>query len=239
VWSEAEHAAAERFLLLAAAHHLIAIVIGALFWVRRRDMERAVAIYFALAFASTAVALATVPSGRITAAVAALLALLWCREVVHPRNVLSLRRTPRLRLVIMGILGVYALAYPAYPVPEPIFVFAPLGVTLQPTVLLALALLNAAAPRTDRLLHWALVVVGLLLASVGAFSEGWAHAPLAVAAVYGVPLLLGRFAVRDEGHETDATSVRAVHDRMHKRRVLLSRPRRSSVRRLDIRKRRK
>ena len=63
--------------------------------------------------------------------------------------------------------------------------------------------------------------------------------PLVAASLYAAPLLLGRAVVREDEGEADATSIRAVHDRMHKRRVLLSRPRRSSVRKLDVRRRRK
>ncbi|MCK4679526.1 hypothetical protein KAT82_00215, partial [bacterium] len=73
----------------------------------------------------------------------------------------------------------------------------------------------------------------------GVFQEGWVHAPLIAASLYAVPLLLGRAKLLEDRGSIDATSVRAVHDRMHKRRVLLSRSRRSSIRKLDIRKRRK
>ena len=237
MWPEAEHAVAEQFVLLSGAHHLVIVVVAVVFWVRRRDMERTVAVYFALAFATATFALATGPSGRVAAVVAAALTLLWCREVARPANDLSLRRSPKLRLVVMGILGVYALSYPGYSLDLPSFAFSPFGVTLQPTVMVALALLNSAAPATNRPLHWTLTAVGLALGVTGLFTEGWVHAPLVATALYGIPLLLGRAALVEERGETDATSVRAVHERMHQRRVLMSRPRRSSVRKLDVRRR--
>jgi hypothetical protein len=238
VWSEAEHAIAQSFSTLAAVHHLVIVVVGVIFWVRRRDMERTVAVYFTLAFATSTVALATAPPTRVAAFVAVGLVALWVREVVRGTNDLSLRRAPKFRLVAMALLGAYAFGYPGYSHVLPTFVTSPLGVTLQPTVMLALALMNAAAPDTDRALHWSLVGVGAVLGIAGLFADGWIHAPLLVTALYGVPLLLGRANVTEERSETDATSVRAVHDRMHKRRVLMSRPRRSAVRKLDVRKRR-
>ena len=238
MWTAAEQEAAQRFLLLAGAHHLIVIVIGVLFWVRRRDMERPVAVYFGIAFATAAYAMATQSGGIVAAVTAAALSFLWWREVARVENSLALRRAPKFRLAAMALLGLYAFAYPGYSLELPSFAGSPLGVTLHPTVMLALALMNAAAPYTNRTLHWTLVGVGGVLGLVGLATGGWTHAPLVVTALYGVPLLLGRANVTEERSETDATSVRAVHDRMHKRRVLLSRPRRSSVRKLDVHKRR-
>ncbi|MEA3409418.1 MAG: hypothetical protein U9Q95_03625, partial [Candidatus Eisenbacteria bacterium] len=98
MWAEAQHAVAERFLALAAGHHVAVAVVAVLFWIRRRSMERTVAVYFALAFATAAVALASHPSARVAAVFAAGLSVLWSLEVAHPRNVLSFRRTPRRRL---------------------------------------------------------------------------------------------------------------------------------------------
>ncbi|MEA3409734.1 MAG: hypothetical protein U9Q95_05245, partial [Candidatus Eisenbacteria bacterium] len=192
-----------------------------------------------LAFATAAVALASHPSARVAAVFAAGLSVLWSLEVAHPRNVLSFRRTPRRRLAVMGALGLFAVLYPGYSGELPSFVFAPLGVTLPPTILFALALMNAASPSTNRPVHWALATVGFVVGANGVLREGWIHAPLIVASVYAVPLLLGKAKLLEDHEEIDATSVRAVHDRMHKRRVLFSKPRRSSVRKLDVRRRRK
>jgi len=235
---EAEHSIAESFSSMAAAHHLVVVVVAVLFWIRRRDMELTVAVYLAVAFVTATVAMATLPETRPAAAVSAALALLWFREVARRENVLALRRTPKSRLLIAALLGAYAFCYPGYSNELPPFVASPLGVTLAPTVLLALALMNAAAPDTSRVLHWSLVGVGAAVGVLGLATDGWVHVPLLLAALYGVPLLLGRATVVEERGETDATSVRAVHDRMHKRRVLMSRPRRSAVRKLDVRKRR-
>jgi len=196
-------------------------------------------VYFALAFATATVALASHPSARVMAAFAAGLSVLWCLEVAHPRNVLSFNRTPRLRLAVMGALGIFALTYPGYSGELPSFVFSPLGVILPPTLLLALALMNAASPSANHPVHWTLATIGLVVGASGVFQEGWVHVPLIAASVYAIPLLLGRAKLLEERGSTDATSVRAVHERMHKRRVLLSRPRRSSVRKLSVRKRRK
>jgi hypothetical protein len=236
---EAQQAVAGDFLLLAALHHLAIAVVAVLFWIRRRSMERTVAVYLALAFGTTAVALATHAPARVAAALAAALSLLWVLEVARPRNVLSFRRAPRVRLWSMVAAALFALLYPGYSGELPAFVFSPLGVTLPPTLLIALAVMNLAAPGTNRRLHWSLTAVGLFAGVNGLLTEGWIHVPLVAASVYAVPLLLGRAVLREDPGEIDATSVRAVHDRMHKRRVLLSRPRRSSVRKLDVRGRRK
>lgn len=239
MWHEAEQIVAGRFLALAAAHHFAIVVVAVLFWVRRRSMERTVAVYFALAFTTATIALASHPPARVLAAFPAGLAALWFHEAARLRNVLSLRRAPRIRLIVAGALGLYGFVYPGYTGELPSFVFSPLGVVLPPTLLVALAVMNAAAPETNRPLHWTLAAVGLVMGVNGAVVGGWTHLPLIAAALYTAPLLLGRAVLTDERAETDATSVRAVHDRMHKRRVLLSKPRRSSVRRLDVRKRRR
>jgi len=236
---ETQQAVAESFLLVAALHHFAVAIVAVLFWIRRRSMERTVAVYFALAFATAAVALAGHPSARIAAAFAAGLSALWCLEAARPKNVLSFHRAPRLRLAVMGILGLFALLYPGYSGELPSFVFSPLGVTLPPTLLLALATMNSTAPTTSRPLHGSLAAVGLVVGISGLLIEGWIHVPLVVASVYAVPLLFGRTVLREDASEAGATSVRAVHERMHKRRVLLSRPRRSSIRKLNIRERRK
>ncbi len=236
---EAQMAVAQDFLSIAGLHHLAVAVVAVLFWIRRRDMERTVAVYFALAFATTTVALAGHPSARAVAALAAGLSALWCYEVARPKNVLSFRRASRLRLTVMGALGLFALLYPGYSGELPSFVFSPLGVTLPPTLLLALAVMNSAAPATNRPLHWSLAAAGLFIGVNGLLVEGWIHVPLATASVYAVPLLLGRAKVVEDRGETDATSVRAVHERLHKRRVLFSRTRRSSVRKINVRKRKK
>jgi len=239
MWAQAQHAVAESFLLLSAGHHLAIAVVAVLLWIRRSSMERTIAVYFALAFATATVALASHPPARVMAAFAAGLSMLWCLEVAHPRNVLSFVRTPRFRLAAMGALGIFALLYPGYSGELPGFVFSPLGVILPPTLLLALALMNAASSSTNRPVHWTLATIGLVMGTGGVFQEGWVHAPLIAASLYAVPLLLGRAKLLEDRGSSDATSVRAVHERMHKRRVLFSKPRRSSVRKLSVRKRRK
>ncbi len=230
---------ARRFLALAALHHLALAVVMVIFWIRRRSMERTVAIYFTAAFGTAAVALATSPDGRGAAAVAAGLCGLWALEAAHPSNTLSFRRTPKARLLVMAALGAFAFVYPGCPTGLPAFVFSPLGVTLPPTLLAALAVMNAAAPGTRRPLHWSLAAVGLVVSAAGLFTQSWVHAPLFAASAYAVPLLLGRAKLAEERSEVGATSVSAVRERIHKRRVLFARPRRSSVRRLDVRRRRR
>jgi hypothetical protein len=234
---EAQRIVAAQFAVLAALHHLAVAVVVVLFWIRRRSMERTVAVYVATAFLTAAVAQATRVPTLPGAAAAAALSALWWLEVFRPRNELSFRRTPRVRLVLMALAAAFAFIYPGYSGELPTFVFSPLGVTLAPTLLLALALMNCAAPATNRKLHWSLAGVGVVFGVVGLFTEGLIHVPLVAASLYAAPLLLGRAVLKEDKSEVDATSVRAVHERMHKRRVLLSRPRRSSVRRLDVRKR--
>lgn len=236
---EAQQIVAGNFPLLAAVHHLAVAVVAVLFWIRRRSMERTVAVYMAFAFATAAAALATHAPARVAAVVAAALSVLWIVEAASPRNVLAFRRAPRLRLVTMSVAALFALLYPGYSGQLPAFVFSPVGVTLPPTLLLSLSVMNVAAPGTNRALHWSLALIGLLVGINGLLTEGWIHVPLLGTSVYAVPLLLGRAVLKEDPGEIDATSVRAVHDRMHKRRVLLSRPRRSPVRKLDVRGRRK
>jgi len=237
--SEAQQIVASNYLGLAALHHLAIGVIVTLFWIRRRSMERPIAIYLALAFLTTAVALASHAPARAVAIIPAALCALWFIEFARPRNVFSFGRTPRLRIWLMGAATLFALMYPGYSGALPVFIFAPVGVILPPTLLLALAVMNAAAPETNRMLHWSLAAVGAVVGFVGLVMEGWIHVPLVATSLYAVPMLLGTAKLREEPDEVEATSVRAVHDRMHKRRVLLSRTRRTSARRLDVHKRRK
>jgi len=88
---EAQQAVAESFLLLAALHHLAVAVIAVLFWIRRRSMERSVGVYFALAFATSTIALASYAPARAMAALPAGLAALWCLCLLYtspsPRDV--------------------------------------------------------------------------------------------------------------------------------------------------------
>lgn len=242
---EALRTVAQNFLSVAALHHLAIAVVAVLFWIRRRDMERTVAVYFGLAFGTTAWAMATHPSLRAGAVAAAVLAALWLHETVRPANVLSFKSTPRPRLVVMAALALFGLIYPGYSGDLPSFVFSPFGVLLPPTLIVALATLNCAAPQTNRKLHWSTAVAGLAAGVVGIvaaarasgpFTARLLHVPLLAAAIYAVPLLTGRAKTSESTTTGSETSVRVVTDRIHSRRVLMTRARRTSVRRLDIRK---
>lgn len=236
---EAQLKIAQDFLTLSALHHLAIVVIMVVFWIRRKSMERTVAIYMSLAFATSAFAMAGHEATRAWGVMSALLAVLWIVEAVRVANTLAFRSTPKFRLTVMALVCAFGLSYPGYSEGLPTFVFSPLGVTLPPTLIVALAALNSAAPTTGRLLHWSLAAAGIAVSCSGIFREGWIHVPLLVASVYAIPLLLGRGKIAEARSEADATSLSAMHDRIHKRRVLLSRPRRSSIRKLDIRGRKR
>jgi hypothetical protein len=229
---------AESFAGLAALHHLAIAVLVAIFWIRRRSMERPVALYFVLAFATTCLALAGRPQTRGFAAISAALCALWIFEAVRVRGSMTFRSSPRPRLVVMLALWIYALIYPGHSGELPSFLFSSLGVTLAPTLIASLATLNAAAPSTNRSLHWSLAAAGAFVGVTGLLSEGIVHVPLLIASVYSVPLLMGRARTVEERPPVSDTSVRAVATRIHERRVLFSKARRTSVRRLKIRKRR-
>jgi hypothetical protein len=229
---------AGRYAGLAALHHLTVAVLIAIFWIRRRSMERPVAVYFAAAFGTACAALAGSPQTRIFAVISAALSALWILEAFRPRGTIALRRSPKLRLAIMACLFIFALIYPGHSGELPSFLFSSLGVTLGPTLIAALATLNAVAPFTNRPLHWSLAAAGLLVGVAGLLAEGIVHVPLLVASGYSVPLLMGSARTVEERRPVSDTSVRAVADRIHKRRVLFSKARRTSVRRLNIRKRR-
>lgn len=215
-----------EFLSLSAFHHLVLFTILVMFWVRRQSMERVIAGYFTFAFGTATIALATHPGTRASAVAAACVAALWVREVVRPRTVLTFRETPRARLIVMGLAGVFALAYPGYSEGLPSIVFAPLGVILPPTLIAATALLNCAAPRTDRPLHWSLAAIGLAVAAVGAGEErSWVHAPLLVVSLYAVPLLLGKAKTVERPEAVPETSLKKMRDRLYARRTLLPGPR--------------
>jgi len=212
-------------LHLSGAHHAVLIVILTVFWIRRRSMERVVDVYLAAAFATTSFALASAPGTRPGAGVAACLSVLWILDAVRPRNVMSFRRTPAIRMAVMAVVGAFALVYPGYSGELPSLFFAPVGVTLAPTLTIALALLNCAWPGTNRALHWSHVVCGATVSITGLFVEGWIHLPLLVASVYAVPLLLGRGRMTEERDPTAGRSVRGIRDRMYTRKTFLPGPR--------------
>ena len=106
--SEAQQIVASNYLGLAALHHLAIVVIVIMFWIRRKSMERPVALYLALAFLTTTVALAGHAPVRAMAVIPAAFSALWFVEFARPRNVLSFRRTPRLRIWLMGAAAAFA-----------------------------------------------------------------------------------------------------------------------------------
>jgi hypothetical protein len=228
---------AESLPALAALHHLAVAVLLTIFWIRRRSMERPIAIYFAVAFITAAAALATRVETLLLAVISLALGVLWITEAVKVRTRIELNRTPKFRLLIVAALWVFAYVYPGHSGQLPSFLFSSLGVTLAPTLIAALATLDAAAPFTNRRLHWSLAGAGVLVGVLGLVSGSMVYLPLLVAAGYAIPLLLGRAKVLEPRTPAE-TSVRAVTDRIHKRRVLLTRARRSSSHKLDIRKRR-
>jgi hypothetical protein len=228
----------EEFLLLSVLHHMAFVVLAAILWMRREAMARTVDAYLGVAFATAAFALATRQETRAAAVVAAALAALWFWDAAGPRLAIAFGRTPRLRLWIMAALGVFGLCYPGYSGDLPSAFFAPLGVILPPTVIVALAILNAAAPTTNRVVHWSLAATGLGVGVAGLFVEGWIHAPLVAVAVYAIALLAGAGRVIEERSGPRERSVREIRDRMYSRRTMLPGPRDPRRRRFGSRRRR-
>jgi hypothetical protein len=231
---------ASRHMALAGLHHLALFAILVVVWARRSVASRVLAVYFTVAFATAAFSLFS-DSGTIPQAlVAVALAMLWCIEGVRGRIALAFAATPRLRLVAMACAGAFALNYPGYSEGLPSFIFSPVGVILEPTLLAAVALLNASCRPARGPLHWSLAVAGLAVGAVGLAVDGWAHVPLVIASAYAVPLLLGRGRFRPGSAAPDASSVREIRDRMYSRRSMLPGPRdtRRPGRTVHIRRRR-
>jgi hypothetical protein len=220
---EAWRTAADRFVLVSLAQHVVLYVVAGVFLARGRSMERIIDWCFAAAFATSAAALLSTPGARAGGAFAAALAALWARDAIRPVNSFAVDSTPRPRLVVMALLAAYGALYPGYAEGLPAVFFSPYGALLQPTLLVALAAANS-AERADRALHWALAGTGLLWGIVGASTEGpLVHAPLLAASAYAVPLALG--AGRRRTPRQDRQSVREIRDRMYRRWTLLPGPR--------------
>jgi hypothetical protein len=235
---EALRQVSEEFLLLSVLHHMAFVVLAAILWTRREAMARTVDVYFGVAFATSAFALATRPATRAAAVVAAALTALWLWDAARPRLVIAFGRTPRLRLWIMAALALFGLAYPGYSGDLPSLFFAPLGVIPAPTVIVSLALLNAASPGTNRIVHWSLAVTGLGVGASGLAIEGWVHAPLVAVSVYAIALLLGAGRTVEAREAPRERSVREIRDRMYARRTFLPGPRDPRRRRFRSRRRR-
>lgn len=216
-------AVALRFAGLAAIHHIALTILAGVYWGHRRGMNRVIDVYLATAFGTTAFALATERRLVPWALLAGVLAALFVAEVVRPTNDFRFLRTPRVRLVVMVALGLFGFAYPGYSGDYPGMIFAPLGVILPPTLLVALALLNSAWPDSNRVLHWALALSGLAVGVPGLVAEGWLHAPLLAASLYAVPLLLGR-GKTIAPTDPSAGGIREIRDRMYSRWTLLPGP---------------
>jgi len=222
---EAWKVAAERFVLVSLAQHVVLYVVAGVFFARGRSMERIVDWCLAAAFATSAAALLTTPGARAGGAFAAAIAALWVRDAIRPVNSFALAATPRPRLVLMAVLGAYGALYPGYAEGLPGALFSPYGALLQPTLLVALAAANS-GERTDRALHWSLAGSGLSWGIAGASAEGLLrHGPLLIASAYAVPLALGA-GRRRTPPEDDGQSVRAIRERMYRRWTLLPGPQR-------------
>ncbi len=216
---------ARSSLPLAGLHHLALFTVLVIAWMRRDAASRALSAYFAAAFGSSATVLLLNPGTRVPGVVALALCALWINELARPRITLAFARTPRPRLVLMALLGAFAVCYPGHSGELPPFMFSPLGVLLSPTVLAALALLNASTGSTNRTLHWSLAAAGVASATAALASGSWVDLPLAVCSLYSIPLLLGRGRTRRKDEEGRAASVKEIRRRMYSRRSLLPGPR--------------
>ncbi|MBM3306836.1 MAG: hypothetical protein FJY74_00700 [Candidatus Eisenbacteria bacterium] len=222
--NDARSVAADRLLWLAVAQHLVLYTTAAVYWARRRAMNRFIDWCLASAFATAAVALLATPGARPAGAFAAALAALWVRDALAPANAFAFETAPRHLLVAMGAAAAFGAAYPGYAAGLPAVLFSPYGVLLEPTLLVALAVLNC-AERADRALRWALAATGLLWGALGAVADGpLKHAPLLVASGCAVALALGAGG-RRAPRADDRRSVRSIRDRMYTRWTLLPGPR--------------
>ncbi|MBD3348961.1 MAG: hypothetical protein GF400_07175 [Candidatus Eisenbacteria bacterium] len=225
-------------LPLSGFHHLLAFVVLVTLWSRREAAGRVLPTYLAAAFGTASFALLSQAGARAHGAVAVILTVLWLREALSPGGRIAFRRTPRFRLTLMVIAGAFALSYPGYSGELPPFIFSPLGVTLSPTLIAALALLNATEGPTDRLLHWTTTAAGLLFGTLGVAAGVWQDGVLLFVALYAALLLIrGRKLLPSD--DVDAPrSVDEIRSRIYSRRSLLPGPRdtrrrsRSSRRRL-------
>lgn len=229
-------AVAERFLFVGALHHLVLAVTAVVLWQRRRGIERAIAVYFSAAFATSAACTAVEPATRIWSALSLALAALWVREAARPEAQIELARVPRPRVLVCALAALFAVSYPGYTGELPAFIFSPLGVLPAPTLLAALAATNLAPPRSNRPLHWSLVAAGALVGILSLPTEEWAAVPLLALSVYGAILLSGRARLRPVASETPEGSVRQIRDRMYTRKTLLPGPH-DPRRRINIRRR--
>ncbi len=220
-WSEA----ANRFVGISLAHHVALYALAAMYWSRRRSMEKAIDWYFATAFATTAAALLATPGAVVPGGFAAALAALWARDALRPANSFSFATTPRLRLVAMGAFAVFGALYPGYAAGLPAVLFSPYGVLIHPTLIVSLAVLNC-AEHADRLLHRALAAAGLAWGTVGAVDEGLVvHAPLLAVSIYAAVLALGFGRKRAVPESGDEPTLRDMRDRLYGRWTLLPGPR--------------
>ena len=221
VWRKA----AGEFVLVSLVQHLALYIVAAVYWSRRRRMERGIDWCFAAAFAGAAASLLATPGARVPGWFAAALAALWARDALRPVNVFSFATTPRPRLVVMGVLALFGAAYPGYAGGLPALLFSPYGVLLHPTLIVSLAVLNC-AEKADRALHWALAASGLAWGVAGAVDEGlFAHAPLLAVSTYAVVLALGHGRKRVVAESDDEPTLRDMRDRLYRRWTLLPGPR--------------
>jgi len=219
------HEAALRALPLAGLHHLAIFTVAAIIWARRESARTVLSAYMSGAFATAAAVLLWSSGTRPYGLLAIALAVVWLRETTNPRGELAFRRTPRPRLALMAAAAALALCYPGYSGGLPPFIFSPVGVTLQPTVILSLALLNASEGPTNRTLHWILAIVGAALGVAGAARGEWLDVSLLLLSGHaGLLLIRGGRLLPDEGQET-AGSVEDIRRRMYARRSFLPGPR--------------
>ncbi len=222
-----------RHLPLAGFHHLLIFTVAVVWWIRREKVGRVLSAYMALAFATTTVALRSHPAWWLAGGlVSGALAVAWFREAIRPSFHTSFEHTPRLRLGLMLVAAGFAVAYPGHSGDLPAFVFSPLGVTVQPTLLLALAFLNSVTPIANRNLRWIHAIAGTCYGVAGvvsALSLGpttiVASLVLVLASCYTFVLLIVGTHEIDPNDARGATSVKQLRARMYRRHTLLPGPR--------------
>ncbi len=215
---------------LAALHHVVTVVLGAIWWQRREELGRVLPVYLAICFLTVAWAMRG-PLWLSGGAPALVFAVLWMRETVRPECVMVFTRTPKPRLILAVAGTLVALAFPGYSGELPTFIAAPIGVLVAPTLLLGLSLLVAVDAHEARILTAAHALAGLACGIGHIVTDGFTlrglvgGLSLLVMSVAAALIALGRAPMLEEEQLPQETSVEQIRSRLYQKRTLLPGPR--------------